>query len=261
MLLDVRELDVRYGRVHAVRGVSLGVAAGEIVAVLGANGAGKSSLLRALLGVERIAGGRVLFDGIDISSAPASRRIEAGLVLVPEGRRVVRNLTVHENLLMGAFNRRDGARVREEIDALYGRFPNLAARRHNPASVLSGGEQQMLAIGRALVAAPKLIMLDEPSLGLSPRLTNEVFAHIAELNRARGLTMLLVEQSTHRALALADRAYVFELGRMVCAGTPTEILADGRLVDAYLGRGPQGRRLTAGARREAESLDDWRATP
>ncbi len=237
MLLDVRDLDVRYGRVHAVRGVSVTVAAGEIVAVLGANGAGKSSFLRALLGIERIADGRVIFEGADLAQTSASRRVEAGLVLVPEGRRVVRTLSVHENLLMGAFNRRDGERVREEIDALYARFPNLAARRHNPAAVLSGGEQQMLAIGRALLAAPKLMMLDEPSLGLSPRLTDEVFAHIAELNRVRGLTMLLVEQNTHRALALADRAYVFELGHVVSAGTPSEILADGRLVDAYLGRG------------------------
>ncbi len=237
MLLAARDLDVRYGRVHAVRGVSLAVHPGEIAAVLGANGAGKSSLLRALLGVERLAAGSISFAGTEVTAASASARVRAGLVLVPEGRRVVRTLSVHENLLMGAFNRREEQQVRAEIDALYQRFPNLAARRHNPAAVLSGGEQQMLAIGRALLAAPKLMMLDEPSLGLSPRLTEEVFAHIAELNRARGLAILLVEQNTHRALAIAARAYVLELGRVVCAGTPGEILADGRLVDAYLGHG------------------------
>jgi branched-chain amino acid transport system ATP-binding protein len=237
MLLDARDLDVRYGRVHAVRGVSVHVDEGEIVAVLGANGAGKSSFLRALLGIERIVGGTVIFDGADLTPMTPSRRVQAGLVLVPEGRRIVKSLTVHENLLMGAFNRRDSANVSRDINALFARFPNLAARRNSPASVLSGGEQQMLALGRGLLAQPKLMMLDEPSLGLSPRLSEEVFAHIGELNRTRGLTMLLIEQNTHRALALAHRAYVFELGRVACSGTPQEILAGGRLIDAYLGHG------------------------
>jgi branched-chain amino acid transport system ATP-binding protein len=237
MLLDARDLDVRYGRVHAVRSVSVHVNQGEIVAVLGANGAGKSSFLRALLGIERIAAGTIIFDGTDLTHLSATRRVQAGLVLVPEGRRIVRSLTVNENLLMGGFNRRDSEDVRRDINALYARFPNLAARRNNPAWVLSGGEQQMLALGRALLAQPKLMMLDEPSLGLSPRLTEEVFAHIAELNRTRDLTMLLVEQNTHRALAVAHRAYVFELGRVMCTGTPQEILAGGRLIDAYLGHG------------------------
>jgi branched-chain amino acid transport system ATP-binding protein len=237
MLLDARDLDVRYGRVHAVRSVSVHINEGEIVAVLGANGAGKSSFLRALLGIERIAAGTIIFDGTDLTHLSATRRVQAGLVLVPEDRRIVRSLTVNENLLMGAFNRRDSEDVRRDINDLYARFPNLAARRNNPAWVLSGGEQQMLALGRALLAQPKLMMLDEPSLGLSPRLTEEVFAHIAELNRTRDLTMLLVEQNTHRALAVAHRAYVFELGRVMCTGTPQEILAGGRLIDAYLGHG------------------------
>ena len=237
MLLDARDLDVRYGRVHAVRSVSVHINEGEIVAVLGANGAGKSSFLRALLGIERIAAGTIIFDGTDLTHLSATRRVQAGLVLVPEGRRIVRSLTVNENLLMGAFNRRDSEDVRRDINDLYARFPNLAARRNNPAWVLSGGEQQMLALGRALLAQPKLMMLDEPSLGLSPRLTEEVFAHIAELNRTRDLTMLLVEQNTHRTLAIAHRAYVFELGRVMCTGTPQEILAGGRLIDAYLGHG------------------------
>lgn len=237
MLLDARDLDVRYGRVHAVRGASVHVNDGEIVTVLGANGAGKSSFLRALLGIERIAAGSIMFNGTEVSRVPPSRRVQAGLVLVPEGRRIVRSLTVHENLLMGAFNRRDREDVRRDINGLYDRFPQLAARRDRPAWVLSGGEQQMLALSRALLARPKLVMLDEPSLGLSPRLTEEIFAHIGELNRTRGLAMLLVEQNTHRALTVAHRAYVFELGRVLCTGTPQEVLAGGRLIDAYLGHG------------------------
>jgi branched-chain amino acid transport system ATP-binding protein len=237
VLLEVRNLDVRYGRIHAVRGVSLHLRQGEVVAVLGANGAGKSSLLRALLGIEKVAAGQVIFDGVDISRWPASRRVRNGLVLVPEGRRIVMALTVHENLLMGAYNRRDDDNVAREIESVYEQFPNLAARRHSLASVLSGGEQQMLAIGRALLAAPKIMMLDEPSLGLSPRLATEVFAHIGLLNRENRLTILLVEQNTQRALELADRAYVFELGSVVCEGSPEQLLNNRTLLDAYLGQG------------------------
>jgi branched-chain amino acid transport system ATP-binding protein len=236
MLLEARELEVRYGAVRAVRAVSLQLRQGEIVAVLGANGAGKSSLLRALLGMERLYGGQVTFDGVDVTRRPVSARVRAGLVLVPEGRRIVMSLTVHENLLMGACNRRDHGAVRTEIERIYQRFPNLAARRHNLASVLSGGEQQMLAIGRALLAAPKLMMLDEPSLGLSPRLANDVFAHIRDLNREAGLTILLVEQNTQRALEIADRAYVLELGQVLREGSARDIAADRTLLDAYLGQ-------------------------
>jgi branched-chain amino acid transport system ATP-binding protein len=234
--LDVRDLDVRYGRVHAVRGVSLRVAAGEVVAVLGANGAGKSSLLRAVLGLVRPAGGSVMFEGENIGDWSTARRVRGGLVLVPEGRRIVTGLTVHENLLMGAFNRHDDRAVDAEIAEIYDRFPRLAARRHGPAGVLSGGEQQMLAIGRGLVAGPKLMMLDEPSLGLSPLVANEVFALIGSLNREKGLSILLVEQSIHRALQLAHRVYVLELGRVAIEGAPERIFADHRLQDAYLGR-------------------------
>jgi branched-chain amino acid transport system ATP-binding protein len=236
VLLTVRDLDVRYGRVEAVRGVSLNLARGEIVAVVGANGAGKSSLLRALLGVQRMAGGRVEFDGADITAWPTSRRVAEGLVLVPEGRRVVTTLTVHENLLMGAFHRRAPRALAREIDDIYGRFPNLAARRDSRAAVLSGGEQQMLAIGRAMVAAPKLMMLDEPSLGLSPRLSDDVFACIRSLSRDAGITILLVEQNTKRALELANRAYVMELGLVVSEGEPGKLMADSTLLEAYLGR-------------------------
>ena len=236
MLLEAREVDVRYGSVRAVRAVSLKLREGEIVAVLGANGAGKSSLLRALLGMERLAGGTVTFDGVDVSNRPVSARVRAGLVLVPEGRRIVTTLTIDENLLMGACHRRDHAAVRAEIERTYQRFPNLAARRHDLAAVLSGGEQQMLAIGRALLAAPNLMMLDEPSLGLSPRLVDEVFAYIRALNRDNGLSILLVEQNTQRALEIADRAYLLELGEVKREGAAGDIPADCTLLDAYLGR-------------------------
>lgn len=236
MRLEVDGLDVRYGRVHAVRGVSLTVEAGGMVAVLGANGAGKSSLLKALMGLVPVDAGTVALDGVDITRWPTSRRVRQHLVLVPEGRRIVTSLTVHENLLMGAFARADTRGVDGEIAEIYGRFPNLAARRNLPASVLSGGEQQMLAIGRGMLAGPKLMMLDEPSLGLSPRLTGEVFALIGELNRSLGIAILLVEQNTHKALELADRAYVLELGRKVMEGAPSALRNDPSLRDAYLGR-------------------------
>jgi branched-chain amino acid transport system ATP-binding protein len=231
----VHELEVRYGRVHAVRGVSMSLGEGEVVAVLGANGAGKSSLLRAVLGLARPSAGTVGFDGRDITHWPVSARVRRGLVLVPEGRRIVMTLTIHENLLMGAFHRRDHRAVAAEIADIYDRFPNLAARRHHPASVLSGGEQQMLAIGRGLLARPKLMMLDEPSLGLSPKLSNDVFALIRRLNHENGQSILLVEQNTQRALELADRAYVLELGRVAMEGSPDRILADRALQAAYLG--------------------------
>jgi branched-chain amino acid transport system ATP-binding protein len=246
MRLELRDVHVRYGRVHALRGVSLAVEPGEIVAVLGANGAGKSSLLKAVIGLEPTSGGRIELDGADITSWPPSRRVRHNLVLVPEGRRIIVSLTVHENLLMGAFPRSDTRAVEAETAAIYERFPNLAARRHLPASVLSGGEQQMLAIGRGLLANPRLMMLDEPSLGLSPRLTNEVFALIGELNRVRGLAILLVEQNTHKALELAHRAYVLELGRKVMEGSPRELRADPSLRDAYLGRAQERSKVNAG---------------
>jgi branched-chain amino acid transport system ATP-binding protein len=237
MRLEVRDLDVRYGRIRAVRAASLAVGPGEIVTVLGANGAGKSSLLKAVMGLVPLAGGQVRFDGHDISGWTPRRRVREGLVLVPEGRRIVTSLTVHENLLMGAYARRGTRTLASELAAIYDRFPNLAARRHSPALVLSGGEQQMLAIGRGLLAAPKLMLLDEPSLGLSPRLAGEVLGLVAELNRTRGLAILLVEQNIAKALELAARAFVLELGRVVMEGAPERLLADPALRDAYLGTG------------------------
>jgi branched-chain amino acid transport system ATP-binding protein len=236
MHLEVDDLHVHYGRVHAVRGVSLRIDAGEVVAVLGANGAGKSSLLKAMIGLTPVSGGRVILDGRDITDWPPSRRVRERLVLVPEGRRIVMSLTVNENLLMGAFARRDQRQVATELADVYRMFPNLAERRDLAASVLSGGEQQMLAIGRGLLASPRFMMLDEPSLGLSPRLTNEVFELIAKINRERGVAILLVEQNTQKALSLANRAYVLELGRKVMEGAPAGLRADASLHDAYLGR-------------------------
>jgi branched-chain amino acid transport system ATP-binding protein len=236
MRLEVRDLDVRYGCVQAVRGVSLTVEPGEIVAVLGANGAGKSSLLKAVLGMEQPMSGAVLLDGEDVTRLPPSLRVRRGLVMVPEGRRIVMSLTVHDNLLMGAFGRSDRGQLDGELAEIYRRFPNLAERRRQMASVLSGGEQQMLAIGRGLLAGPKIMMLDEPSLGLSPRLTTEVFALIGALNRDHGIAILLVEQNTRRALALANRAYVLELGRLALEGTPKQLLSHPALREAYLGR-------------------------
>ena len=246
MQLELHDLSIRYGRVHAVRGVSLSLAEGEMVAVLGANGAGKSSVLRAILGMVRVAGGRVMFDGRDFTRESTSTRVRSGLVLVPEGRCIVMSLTVHENLLMGAYHRRDSKSVVAEIADIYRRFPHLAERRHQPASVLSGGEQQMLAIGRGLLGRPKVLMLDEPSLGLSPKLANEVFALLARLNRETGQSILLVEQHTQRALELARRVYVLELGRIAMQGQPEYIRAEGALQSAYLGHGSSSR-LTGSA--------------
>ena len=231
-MLEARELSVSYGRTQAVQNMSIKVDAGEIVTVLGANGAGKTSLLKALQGVVRPASGEVLFKGSSILSHSAARRVSEGLVLVPEGRQIFVSLSVHDNLLMGAYTRKDNPD--REIEAIYERFPNLAKRRDMPASVLSGGEQQMLAIGRALLSRPALMMLDEPSLGLSPLLVKALFNLISELNRD-GLSILLVEQNTHMALATAHRAYVLELGRLVLQGQASSLASDPRMTQAYLG--------------------------
>lgn len=232
MLLEANNLNVSYGRTEALRGMSLQVQAGEIVAVLGANGAGKSSLLKALQGLVRPIQGQVCFKSQPITTQSAAWRVGQGLVLVPEGRQIFVSISVHENLLMGAYTRRDDAS--REIEAIYERFPNLAKRRDMPASVLSGGEQQMLAISRALLARPSLMMLDEPSLGLSPLLVKDLFNLIHDLNRD-GLSILLVEQNTHMALATAHRAYVLELGRLVLEGDAQTLASDPRMAAAYLG--------------------------
>ncbi|HVV92967.1 MAG TPA: ABC transporter ATP-binding protein [Hyphomicrobiales bacterium] len=242
MLLEVEGLEVRYDRNRAVRGVDLAVESQGIVAVLGANGAGKTSLLRAIQGMVRASRGAIRFDGQDITATDVPTRVRKGLVLVPEGRQIFVSLTVHENLLMGAYTRRDGG-LPADLDAIYDRFPNLAERRDMRASVLSGGEQQMLAIGRALLARPRLMMLDEPSLGLSPLFVQRMFDLIGELNRD-GLTILLVEQNTSMALEVAAEAVILELGAVALAGPVAEIAASEKLAGAYLGsaEGGDGRR-------------------
>ena len=231
MLLDATGINVRYGRNHAVRDVDISIEDGEITTVLGANGAGKSSLLKALSGTEKF-DGSIMFDGTDISGWSPPRRVQAGMVLVPEGRQIFVSLTVHENLLMGAYCRTED--VTAEAEAIYERFPNLAERRNMLASVLSGGEQQMLAISRAMLAKPKLMLLDEPSLGLSPLLVSQLFELIKDLNRD-GLAIILVEQNTNKALAAAARGFVLELGTVVLSGPAADLLNDSRLEEAYLG--------------------------
>ncbi len=231
MLLDATGINVRYGRNHAVRDVDISIEDGEIITVLGANGAGKSSLLKALSGTEKF-DGSIMFDGTEISGWSPPRRVQAGMVLVPEGRQIFVSLTVHENLLMGAYCRTED--VTAEAEAIYERFPNLAERRNMLASVLSGGEQQMLAISRAMLAKPKLMLLDEPSLGLSPLLVSQLFELIKDLNRD-GLAIILVEQNTNKALAAAARGFVLELGTVVLSGPAADLLNDSRLEEAYLG--------------------------
>jgi len=233
MLLNIEEIDVRYGRNHAVKNVSLNIADGEIVTVLGANGAGKSSLLKAIQGTVKPPNGSIIFKGENINRWSAPKRVQSGLVMVPEGRQIFISMTVEENLLMGAYSRKN-VDVTSEIETIFERFPNLKERRNMSAAVLSGGEQQMLAISRALLARPTVIMLDEPSLGLSPILVKQLFELIKEIN-SEGLSILLVEQNTHMALQYANRGYVLELGNIVASGTPADLLADKKLAKAYLG--------------------------
>jgi branched-chain amino acid transport system ATP-binding protein len=243
-MLRVDDLSVSYGRVRALQDVSLSVGEGEIVAVLGANGAGKSTLLRTIAGAVRPASGSVVFAGEVVTGKSVRERIDRGIVLVPEGRRILISLTIQENLLVAAHLRRDADRVRSDIASIYDRFPNLAARRDMLASCLSGGEQQMLAIGRAMMARPKLMMLDEPSLGLSPLFVQRLFELITDLNRA-GLTVLLVEQNTAKALSVASHVTVLELGRVAMEGSPATLQADPLLHEAYLGR-PAEEKANAG---------------
>ena len=229
-MLQVENVESRYGRIPALRGVSLNVAPGELVALVGANGAGKTTLLRALSAVQPITGGRVRFDGQDMAGLHARQRVQAGIVQVPEGRQVFEPMTVEDNLRLGAFAR--GARG--ALDRIYDLFPVLKQKARELAGNLSGGQQQMLAIGRALMAEPRLLLLDEPSMGLAPRLVSEIFARITQL-KALGTTILLVDQNTRAALAIADRGYVMETGRIVLAGSAHDLLHDPQVQQAYLG--------------------------
>ena len=233
-LLEVEGLDLYYGDAQALGGVSLDLEAGEIVAIVGANGAGKSSLIRAIHGIEKPAGGKILFGGADITGWPSYRVCEAGIGHVAEGRQVFPNLTVHENLEMGATPKHARPAEKKTLDRVFGMFPRLAERRKQAAGTLSGGEQQMLAIGRCLMGQPRLVMFDEPSLGLAPAIVQEVFHIIRALN-AKGLTVLLVEQNAYMALQLAARAYVMETGRITLEGPAKDLMRNEQVKKAYLG--------------------------
>jgi len=233
-LLAVEDLEAGYGNVRALHGISLAVEPGEVVTIIGSNGAGKTTTLRALSGLVRARAGRITFDGRDLTSRPAHEVVRAGLVQSPEGRLVLKKMSVRENLLAGAQCRRDHAGIVRDLDFLLELFPRLRERLSQLAGTLSGGEQQMLAIARALMAAPKLLMLDEPSLGLAPVMVNRIFEAITTL-RARGLTILLVEQNARKALDIADRAYVLQLGRVVGSGTADAIARDESVIRSYLG--------------------------
>ena len=230
-LLSVRDLVVAYGHVHAVRSVSFDVPRGALVTLVGANGAGKTSILNAVAGLVRPRSGRVIFDGDDVTRAPAHRLVAAGLVQVPEGREILGTLTVEENLQMGTWHRRGRP---ERVDETYERFPVLGERRRLQAGSLSGGEQQMLAIARALVADPVVLLLDEPSMGLAPRVVDEVFGVIEEIGSS-GTTVVLVEQNARRALRAADYGYVLETGEIAHQGEASALLRDERVIEAYLG--------------------------
>jgi branched-chain amino acid transport system ATP-binding protein len=241
MLLEITKLHVSYGSVPAVISVDLTVGAESVVTILGANGAGKTSLLNAVMGITPSTGS-IRFDGMPIGTVPAARRVEVGLALVPEGRRILLSLTVEENLLMGAYQRKDRA-VSADLDRMYDLFPNLARRRAALGSVLSGGEQQMLAIGRALMSRPRLLLMDEPSLGLSPLLVRDIFKLIRNLN-GTGLSILLVEQNTRLALRAADYGYVLRLGRLMLSGDTETLMRSGELTRAYLGGDARPQMLT-----------------
>ncbi|MGB3732145.1 ABC transporter ATP-binding protein [Microbacterium sp.] len=233
-LLSVKDLSVSYGRVHAVRGVSFDVAAGTLVTLVGANGAGKSSIINAISGLVRPSGGRILFEGADITKTKSHRLVPQGLVQVPEGRQILATMTIAENLQMGARSYGPGAAA--GIDEMYQRFPVLGERRKLAAGSLSGGEQQMLAIARAMLARPKLILMDEPSMGLAPKIVNEVFGVIDEV-LAGGTTVLLVEQNARRALQAAHEGHILQNGEIVRSGASEDLLADDDIIQAYLGTG------------------------
>ncbi|MDH3318790.1 MAG: ABC transporter ATP-binding protein [Betaproteobacteria bacterium] len=232
-MLRVTALESRYGRIPALKGIDLRVEAGELVALVGANGAGKTTLLRAISGVQPVSAGRIEFDGKDVNAAPPEERVRAGMVQVPEGRQVFGPLSVEDNLRLGAY-RRGRAESAASLERVYALFPDLVERRRQAAGTLSGGQQQMLAMGRALMARPRLLLLDEPSMGLAPRLVAGIFACVAQL-RAADTAIFLVDQNARAALAIADRGYVLETGRIVLTGTGAALLADEGVRSAYLG--------------------------
>ena len=234
-LLEVKDLEVYYGVINALKGISFEVNEGEIVTLIGANGAGKTTTMQSVIGLIPARHGKVVFDGKDITKLPCHKIVHLGMSQVPEGRRVFQELTVYENLMMGAYSQKQNkAAFKEDIERIYERFPRLAERRNQIAGTLSGGEQQLLAMGRALMSHPKLLMLDEPSMGLSPLLVDQVFEIIKDINKD-GTTVLLVEQNAGKSLAISDRAYVLETGSIVLTGTGAELAASDEVKKAYLG--------------------------
>jgi branched-chain amino acid transport system ATP-binding protein len=236
-MLQVRNLHSHYGHIHAVKGISFHVNEGEVVALIGGNGAGKSTCLRAVSGIAGVTSGEILFEDADLTKLSPDRILRAGIGHVPEGRRLFRGLTVRDNLVLGAYSRRDGAAVKKDMDDLERLFPILGKRRRQLAGTLSGGEQQMLAIARALMAKPKVLLLDEPSMGLAPIVTAQIYEQIRRLNEAEGLSILLVEQNAKMALNIAQRGYVIETGRIVMEGTSAELRDSNEIQRAYLGKG------------------------
>ena len=233
-LLEVKNLEVYYGVINALKGISFEVNEGEIVTLIGANGAGKTTTMQSVIGLIPARAGSVIYNGTDISKMPCHKIVHLGMSQVPEGRRIFQELTVYENLMMGAYSQKKNTSFKEDIEMIYSRFPRLAERRSQVAGTLSGGEQQMLAIGRALMSHPKLLMLDEPSMGLSPLLVSEVFDIIKDINKD-GTTILLVEQNAGKSLAISDRAYVLETGSIVLSGTGKELMESDEIKKAYLG--------------------------
>lgn len=233
-MLEVNDLHVYYGVIQALKGISFEVSKGEVIALIGANGAGKTTTLHTLTGLLRAKQGSIRFEGNDITKMSAHKIVELGIAHVPEGRRVFSDLSVLENLKMGAYTRKDKNEIAESLANVYKRFPRLEERRNQRAGTLSGGEQQMLAMGRALMSRPKMIVMDEPSMGLSPIFVNEIFDIIEEVS-AGGTTVLLVEQNAKKALAIADRAYVLETGNIVLSGDADELMNDDSIKKAYLG--------------------------
>jgi branched-chain amino acid transport system ATP-binding protein len=233
-MLTVDNINVYYGAIHALKGISVKVTEGEIVTLIGANGAGKSTILRTISGLLKPKSGKIDFEGNNIAGAAAQNIVKMGISQVPEGRRVFANMTVLENLELGAFIRKDKKGIQADLENVFIKFPRLAERRSQLAGTLSGGEQQMLAMGRALMSRPRLLLLDEPSMGLAPLLVKEIFAIIQEIN-AGGTTVLLVEQNAHMALSIAHKAYVLETGRITLSGSAKELAASEEVRKAYLG--------------------------
>lgn len=233
-MLEVKDLEVYYGVIQAIKGVSFEVNKGEIIALIGANGAGKTTILHTITGLLSPKSGSVVYEGTDITKIPAHKIVSLGIAHVPEGRRVFADLSVYENLKMGAYTRKDKQEIAESLERVYTHFPRLKERKNQMAGTLSGGEQQMLAMGRALMSNPKIILMDEPSMGLSPILVNEIFDIIQEVSKS-GTTVLLVEQNAKKALSIADRAYVLETGKIVLDGNAAELLNDDSIKKAYLG--------------------------